>query len=333
MILEIVHTDDTRTLHRVGDTPLTLGRAFASDLVIDDPYVDAIHARLLRNDAGQFVLEDLGTVNGFVVNGTRSRGSLTLQAGDEVRLGRTTLRLRDPNEPVPPALPDDVALAPKSSVVQPERVRHALTDWPRWIATTPRRLAVVAAATAVFALNTWLGTADRSSASDVFSITLGILLIAAAWAAIWAVVGRVVVHRFDFARHFAIVTAVFLAAIIGFVIQDWLNFLFPDSNVVTTFGALVSLTLLTILIVLHLTLASALPHRRRWRAGVIAAASVFAIVAALSMADDEPFSDVPDFSSAIKPLAPKWVPTSTVAEFSDVPRSLKEQVDALAAQK
>ena len=46
MILEVVHPSGTRTWHRLGDRPVTLGRGLANDLILDDPYVDARHARI-----------------------------------------------------------------------------------------------------------------------------------------------------------------------------------------------------------------------------------------------------------------------------------------------
>ncbi|MGQ0641667.1 MAG: FHA domain-containing protein [Gemmatimonadaceae bacterium] len=333
VILEILHPNGTRTLHRVGAGPLTLGRGFSNDVILDDPYVDARHARVaLRSEDGGLLLEDLGSVNGFVANAIRRHGSITLHPGDTVRVGRTTLRIHDPHEPVIPALPDKIVGTPPDTVAHPH-VRRDSTQRPRWIATNPRSLFIVAAATAAVALNVWLGTADRSSASDVFSITLGLLLIAGGWAAVWAAVGRVLIHRFEYAGHFAIVSAVFLAALAAIVLQEWLNFLFPDSSAVTAVAAFVNVALLAALIAMHLLLSSALPQRRRWQVGLITAVAVLAVGGVFAMADEEPFSDVPAFSSVIKPLAPKWVPTSTVDEFADVQRTLKQEVDAMAAKK
>jgi pSer/pThr/pTyr-binding forkhead associated (FHA) protein len=333
VILEIIHANGARTLHRVGAQPLTLGRGFSNDIIVDDPYIDARHARLTRDADFGLMLEDLGTVNGFVANAIRQHGSIALHAGDAVRVGRTTLRVHDPNEAVVPALPDKVMATPASGATAPwGHVRHEPTPRPRWLGTNRRSAFIVAAATIAVALNIWLSTADGSGLSDVFSLTLGLVLIAAAWAAIWAVVGRAVVHRFDFAGHFAIVSLVFIAALAVVVVQEWMNFLFPDSGAVTAFVAVTNLALLTTLISLHLSLVSSVPRRRRWQGSLVSAVAAFAIGAVFAMADDNQFSDVPVFSSVIKPVTPSWVPTSTVEEFAKVPQALKLQVDAMAAK-
>jgi hypothetical protein len=133
--------------------------------------------------------------------------------------------------------------------------------------------------------------------------------------------------------HLAIASAVLLGALGSVVAQQWLHFMFPDSVAVTTFAALLNVAILSTLVSLHLSLSAALPRRRRWRSSVIAAAVVLVIGAVFAMADQEPFSDVPVFSSVIKPLSPRWVPTNSVEEFADMSRALKEQVDAMAARK
>jgi hypothetical protein len=326
MILEVLHANGTRTWHRVGALPLTLGRGFANDLILDDPYVDAQHARLVRDGSGAFVLQDLGSVNGIVTNSTRRFGSIALGPGDTVRVGRTTLRIHDPNEAVAPALSDESHAAPLP------HVRQAMVEQPRWITRKQVTLLVALLAAVVFSIYTWLGNTERSSTSDVFSTTLGLTIIVAAWAAIWAGVSRVVIHRFNFGGHVVLASTIFVAALGIVIVQEWLTFLFPDSGAVTAFGAIVNLALVSSLVSAHLSLSSTLPRRRRWQIGLAVAVAIFGIGGAFSIADKEPFSDVPVFSGMIKPLAADLVPTSPVAEFAPIARGLKEQVDAMATK-
>ena len=57
----------------------------------DDPEISRQHARISRNPQGQLVVEDLGSTNGTYVNGQRIAGATTLNAGDTVQMGRSTL--------------------------------------------------------------------------------------------------------------------------------------------------------------------------------------------------------------------------------------------------
>jgi pSer/pThr/pTyr-binding forkhead associated (FHA) protein len=70
---------------------LVLGRQ-AADLPIDDPEVSRRHAALRPADDGLEV-EDLGSLNGTWVNGTRIRGAVRLAAGDRVQLGETSFEV------------------------------------------------------------------------------------------------------------------------------------------------------------------------------------------------------------------------------------------------
>jgi pSer/pThr/pTyr-binding forkhead associated (FHA) protein len=71
---------------------LVLGRQ-AADLPIDDPEVSRRHAALRPADDG-LEIEDLGSLNGTWVNGTRIQGAVRLEAGDRVQLGDTSFEVR-----------------------------------------------------------------------------------------------------------------------------------------------------------------------------------------------------------------------------------------------
>jgi len=64
----------------------TLGRAAQADLVVDDPSLSRLHARLHVDEAGTLHVEDLESTNGVRVNGTRLPES-ALRAGDRVLFG------------------------------------------------------------------------------------------------------------------------------------------------------------------------------------------------------------------------------------------------------
>ena len=75
----------------LGAHPLRAGRSEDNDLVLDDDYASAHHARFEARHDGVYV-EDSGSTNGTYVNGTRLDGQRRLAAGDVVRIGSTDLR-------------------------------------------------------------------------------------------------------------------------------------------------------------------------------------------------------------------------------------------------
>jgi pSer/pThr/pTyr-binding forkhead associated (FHA) protein len=71
---------------------LVLGRE-AADLAVDDPEVSRRHASL-RPAGDGLEIEDLGSLNGTWVNGSRIQGVVRLSPGDRVRLGDTSFEVR-----------------------------------------------------------------------------------------------------------------------------------------------------------------------------------------------------------------------------------------------
>jgi pSer/pThr/pTyr-binding forkhead associated (FHA) protein len=90
----VVKDDSGRKIatHRLT-SPLQIGRGDACHIKLDDTYVSSFHARLFPKD-GTWHVEDLGSTNGTYLNRQRVTGSVEVQAGDEVRVGKTTLELK-----------------------------------------------------------------------------------------------------------------------------------------------------------------------------------------------------------------------------------------------
>ncbi len=72
--------------------PVVIGRSPSSDIVIDDPYVSASHARFTIQGPA-LVLEDLGSTNGTMVNGHIIEQPVTLRDTDEVQVGDVIMRV------------------------------------------------------------------------------------------------------------------------------------------------------------------------------------------------------------------------------------------------
>lgn len=73
----------------------TIGRDSACDLVLLDPSVSRWHAGLKRC-AGGWMLDDLGSTNGTLLNGWRVRESVPIRPGDHVSFGAVTFVVAAP---------------------------------------------------------------------------------------------------------------------------------------------------------------------------------------------------------------------------------------------
>lgn len=79
---------------------VVFGRSDESTVVLDDESLSRRHARFFQAH-GTFIVQDLGSTNGTLVNGTPIRDAHTLADGDQIRLGvRTVFRfsLQDERE-------------------------------------------------------------------------------------------------------------------------------------------------------------------------------------------------------------------------------------------
>jgi hypothetical protein len=81
------------TTIRLGDSPVTLGRADDSTLVLTDDYASSRHARLVPNE-GAWTVEDLGSTNGTYLGGSKVTRPTPVPIGQQIRIGKTVLELR-----------------------------------------------------------------------------------------------------------------------------------------------------------------------------------------------------------------------------------------------
>jgi hypothetical protein len=77
----------------VGDGA-TLGRSDGADIIVDDPFASAAHARIfLRGDS--MYVEDMGSTNGTFLNGRQIRSPERLRMADVIRIGDSEYRYQE----------------------------------------------------------------------------------------------------------------------------------------------------------------------------------------------------------------------------------------------
>jgi len=79
--------------HILCDRPITVGRDPDADLSLNDGSISRGHCSIERDaETGRYMLIDLGSTNGTVVNGTKVHDRIPLSEGDKVFLGASVLR-------------------------------------------------------------------------------------------------------------------------------------------------------------------------------------------------------------------------------------------------
>lgn len=93
LVVQRSHRGGPRTGERLPLRAVTaLGRDAGNDIVINDEAASARHSVISFSD-GDWWIEDAGSTNGSVVNGTKIWQKERLHYGDEVTIGRISLRL------------------------------------------------------------------------------------------------------------------------------------------------------------------------------------------------------------------------------------------------
>lgn len=89
-----IHTREGRELKRyelAGTRPIRIGRAVDCDIQIAVPEVSRRHAELIQVEKDVWIIKDLDSTHGCMVNGERIR-ELTIKPGLEVTIGPAILR-------------------------------------------------------------------------------------------------------------------------------------------------------------------------------------------------------------------------------------------------
>jgi FhaA, N-terminal domain/FHA domain len=74
----------------LSGSQVVIGRSREADIVVDDPNISRKHATVSRSGAS-WVIEDLGSTNGVLVNGRRIGAAQPLNPGDRIELGTSML--------------------------------------------------------------------------------------------------------------------------------------------------------------------------------------------------------------------------------------------------
>lgn len=191
-----------------GEVQCTVGRSARCDVVLDDPFVAAVHARIAVDADGTVTVSDLESVNGVEIGGRRLHGVERVRLADGVlRVGRTRLRVRTERE-----------------VIAPEQLDRGAPSWQT--RATERRVlgAGVAVSVAVTVFEVWTSTAQpRELPTTLVAMLLLMLALAGVWIALWALASRVAFGESHWTRHAVIVFVVYAVLSVVVLVAEIVN--------------------------------------------------------------------------------------------------------------
>ncbi len=298
--------------YAVNTLPVTIGRAYSNQIILDDPFVSPEHLHMVAADGGRLRVDDLNSVNGLhAAPGGNRVASLAVISGAPFQIGHTILRYVEISTPVAPAALDageDAArLAP-------------------WILGPVSLLVLVSA----LLLESYVESYERFNLARSFSESLTTLSIVVTWAGLWSLLSRVLLSRFYFAEHFTLACAAILVSLVFNISAEWTEFLFPSIPGLWTASVFGSAVLIAALVFGHLGWASSMLWRSRFWAALAVSGVIMGAGVVAEYAGRDAFSTVMDYSAVIKPLESRFVSSVSIDEFLGHTDNLRKELDALA---
>jgi hypothetical protein len=303
---------------RLDRLPAVVGRAYGGDVIIEDRFVSPEHCRIRESESGGILVEDCGSLNGVIKLPEAERvSSLAVQSGDRFRIGETVIRLVDAAHAVPAAEP-----LPRDEGGLLHRLRSA-------------RIArsVIAACVLAIAAHSYLGAYYDSSWMAWVNPTLVAFVLLGLWAGIWSFANRLLTHRFDFDRHFAVAALAAVSALLAATIADYAEFVTSWESLRTAIELAGIGTIVAALLAAHLAIIPESSKRRRRLSAAAAGAVLVVIVALINYEESEQaFSEI-HLDVPLKPILGNNIPAVTEAEFLERARWVREAVDEKAREE
>jgi hypothetical protein len=290
------------TRHRCTGPALRIGRSYHSDIIIDDPTVAPDHLRITQSGDGSILVEATSEATAFTIKGARHERSLV--DGDTVlRIGHTSLRIRDETYAVPPA----------TLVVEPK---------PRWIELS----VLIVIALFINGGTLWLNEISEPRLSRYVAGMVGLGVAVLLWSGLWALVSRIFVGAARFPRHLAIASGAFLIYTIYTILAEALAFSLSSGVI---FGNVASgfWVVLGIACFLHLQVIA--PTHAAVKAGILAVLVVAGIAAQIANHSEQLKNGAqPSIAETTFPPSFRLARAQSADQFFTAVSGLREKLDA-----
>ena len=303
--------------HRIERWPVTIGRAYSNDVIVDDPYVCPRHLRLVRDGDEGIIAEDLGSVNGVRAepNGTPS-ARLAVGLGGRIRIGNTVLRLRRSDVDVPAAL-------------EQHHDGHA----SRLFTSTPIALAWWLVIPLVVWQRYLFHAFERTRLWETAGMGIMLVVMVSAWAAAWSLVNRVVGHEWRFPAHAAAMCAFLVLNLLAGLLGDYAKFLLAGSWPGLVLVLICGVAPIAWLLDTQLALVGAMRRAHRSAAAMTTALALVGLLTFLSRWEGYMFSNQLRFDAVLRPFPRAWIPGAPIETLTSDATRLEDDVRRLEAEK
>ncbi|MGH8615762.1 MAG: FHA domain-containing protein [Gammaproteobacteria bacterium] len=296
----------------IAESPLTLGRAYDNDLVVDDPYVCPEHVRMRIDNEQNLVVEDFGSLNGlFCETGTQRVARAVIAPDRSFRVGHTVVRYRGANRPVVPTLVDSYTRSKVWAFCKPALIVPALI-----ISTLALAMEIV------------FETRTETRVLEIAAGTVPICLFLMLWAGLWALISKLVTEKPHFLAHLAIAATLLVTASIVSAGLGYIAYLLAADDYFYLSSLLGVWAIGSVMFYAHLRIGTRASRRSISAAAWALSLACVAVSAIYDYSDQAGFSSTPRFTALVKPFTHDLVKQESTAAFFARARKLKTEADA-----
>lgn len=287
--------------HNYDHFPVTIGRGYQNNLILDDPYVSVEHVIISETENG-WLVEDKQSENGvkYRLHSTQSQAN-HLNSGDEIIIGRTRLRLVSPWHPV------------AKTHLLPTKASFSKVLSQPFVAAS-----VVLITILLLFFDYQLTVPIKTGADKLIANMFPTFIFALTWAGIWAFVGRVIIHRASFLPHFIAALMVFIISMLTAIMSEYLIFNMNSKSLATIIEFTIIGFTIAGLLFINLSNSTNLNKKSTLITSHCAAWSMLLMGLFMQYVNKPEFSHAPEYVSQLKPPFAKISASKSLDDFINV---------------
>ena len=190
---------------RLTQLPVSIGRGYGNDIILDDEFVSPAHARIELDEAGNPAVVDLDSENGvFLLPALQKVRRQPLGPDTLLRLGHTLVRLRSAD----------------CAVARTRRDSLGMNRASRWLTSSVGAALTLAIVAALMLLESYQTSTQLLKPEQLLLAALPVVLAIPVWAGMWALVSRSFAHHTFYLAHLTIASA----KVYAFYRRRWMQY-------------------------------------------------------------------------------------------------------------
>lgn len=316
LIIEILdHLGKVKERHHEKSFPITIGRGYNNDIILNDPYISPSHISIetvIKDDKDTFIINDSNSENGvFNLHPFTKQQSIEIQDDTKIRIGHTDIRFLFTTHPVKETLidldkPSQLSMLANSNITLPfALIAFAIT----------------------FMINDYIETITATNFQQLLSNLFPIVIFITLWAITWSALSKLITHRAHFYFHATWAFSLTLISIILENIAYYYEFSLSLTGAASIVDFIFGVIVISLLFYGHLHYSTTFTKIKAKQVSFISALLILSLIEVSALLNTPDYSNKPYYSSVVRPANFVLVRSQSLDSFFEKTRDLKNTVD------